>query len=258
MAREKAKVGTVDAAASYRDPRAVPLRDAGKLLDLDYREIFDDVNRHELMAGYVKSGRYRIIGYEKPRRLSDEPVLVAVELVKAAFRDLRSNLVLDPVHDRVVQRSTVVGTPSARMLREMPDLREKLREHQRLAALPPAIDWTACTIRAGRYAFVNCKAIRAVDLTIKPKPEVAPARQRPGPPRGKRRAPNDASKRLQKMIEALPDATSLKAWEVAEQIVAAHPEVMHTDKGGKLVNPDGWWTSGTLERNVSMYKDGKG
>ena len=60
------------------------------------------------------------------------------------------------------------------------------------------------------------------------------------------------------MIKAVPSASALKAWEVAEQIVAAHPEVMHTDKGGKFVNPDGWWTWGTLERNVSTYKDRKG
>jgi hypothetical protein len=139
----------------------------------------------------------------------------------------------------------------------IPAMAAEYREMQRLMALPPAIDWTRCAIRVDRYGYVNCEAIRAVDLTIKPKPEVAPARQRPGPPRGKRRAPNDASKRLQKMIEALPDATSLKAWEVAEQIVAAHPEVMHTDKGGKLVNPDGWWAWGTLVMYVSKEKDRK-
>ena len=143
--------------------------------------------------------------------------------------------------------------------RSFPGKMEEWREWQRLMALPPAIDWRSCAIRAGRYAFVNCKAIRGEDLSRgKPKPKVAMARQRTGPPRGKRRAPKDAHERLQRMIKALPDAAALKAWEVAEQIVAAHPEVMHTDKGGKLVNPDGWWTWGTLERNVSTYKDGKG
>ena len=249
------EAGPVDAAASYRDPRAVPLRDAAKLLDLVYPELNDDQLRDQLAAPRLRNGRFRVIGYEKPRRLSDEPVLVAVELVKAAFRDLRSGLVFDPVHDRLLIRPRVIGEPPRRFL-AIPGKMEEYRELRRLMALPPAIDLTRCAIRAGRHAFVNCKAIRDADLSGgKPEPKVATARQRTGPPRGKRRAPKDAYERLQRMIEALPNAAALEARAVAEEIVAAHAEVMHTDQGEHLVNPDGWWTWGTLVRHVSTYKD---
>ena len=247
--------GEVDAAASYRDPRAVPLRDAAKLLDLDYSKIFDDTDQDELLTYHVESGRYRIIGYETPRRLSDEPVLVAGEFIKSAFRDLQHDTVFDPVHDRVLIRPKVIGEPKRRWF-AIPGNMEEWREWQRLMALPPAIDWTRCAIRASRYGFVNCKAIRAEDLSMeKPEPKVETAPQRTGPPRGKRRAPKDARGRLQSMIKAVPDAAALKAWEVAEQIVAAHPEVMHTDRGKVLVNSDGWWAWGTLVMYVSKERD---
>ncbi len=247
----------VDAAASYCDPRAVPLRHAAKLLNSDFSKIFDDTDQDELLTSKFKSGRYRIIGYEKPRRRSDEPVLVAVELVKAAFQDLRRDRVFDPVYDRLLIRPRVIGQPSRRML-AIPARVAEYREMQRLMALPPAIDWTGCAIRAGRYAFVNCKAIRGEDLSRgKPKPKVAMARQRTGPPRGKRRAPKDAHERLQRMIKAVPDAAALKAWEVAEQIVGAHAEVLRTDEDGNLVNSDGWWTWSTLVGNVSHHTDRK-
>ncbi len=173
--------GEVDAAASYRDPRAVPLRDAAKLLDLDYSMLCDDVDRHELMAEYVKSGRYRIVGYETPRRLSDKPALVEVRFVKAAFQAVRWDEVFDPVHDRLLARLRVVGQPSRRML-AIPARVAEYREMQRLMALPPAIDWTGRAIRVGRYGFVDCKAIRAEDLSMeKPEPKVETAPQRTGP-----------------------------------------------------------------------------
>ena len=155
--------GQIDAAASYRDPCAVPLRDAAKLLDLDYSKIFDDTNQDELPTDYLESGRYRIIGYAKPRRLSDEPMLVERRFVKAAFQDLQRDTVFDPVHDRVLIRPTGFREPTGQWL-AIPGKMEEWREWQRLMALPPAINWTGCAIRAGRYSFVSCKVIRAEDL----------------------------------------------------------------------------------------------
>lgn len=254
MSGTEPEAGPIDAAASYRDPRAVPLRDAAKLLDLVYPELDDDQLRDQIAAPRLRDGRIRIIGYEKPRRLSDEPVLVEIRFVKAAFLDLERGTVFDPVHDQLLGRPTGFREPTRQWL-AIPGKMEEWREWQRLMALPSAVDWIGCAIRAGRYAFVNCRVIREEDLSsTKPEPELATAPRRTGPPRGKRRAPKDAYERLQRMIKTLPNAAALEAREVAEQIVGAHPEVMRIDEGGNLVNPDGWWTWGTLVMYVSQHK----
>ena len=62
-----AEVGQIDAAASYLDPRAAPLRDAAKLLDLVYPDSDDDQLRDHIVAPRLRDGPLRIIAYEKPR-----------------------------------------------------------------------------------------------------------------------------------------------------------------------------------------------
>ncbi len=240
----------VDAAASYCDPRAVPLRHAAKLLDLVYPELDDDQLRDQVIVPRLRNGRLRLLDYEHPRRRSDPPALVPLVLVRGAFQDLRFDIVYDPVHDRLHGRPRIIGAPPPGF-RETPDGAERRREQQRLAALPPAIDWQGCRVRVGRYAYVNVKAILAEDLAKFP--AAKGSLQTISPPRGK--APRDARERLQEMIKAVPNASALKAREVAEQILAVHAEVMHTDAERNLVNPDGWWTWGTLERYVSHCKD---
>lgn len=250
MARRNAKPGRVDVAAAYCDPRAVPLGVAAELLDLIYPDLGEDEIRDQIIAPDLKGGRLRMLGYEHPRRMSDTTVLVPTELVRHAFQYPRDGLVYDPVHDRVVRRSIVSGTPPARRLRERPDMRERLREQQRLAALPPAIDWQGCRIRAGRYVFVNCKVILAKDLA---RFEITP--RAPGAPRGKRRSPKNAIELFDKMIETL-GVTDIAAPEAAEVIIKAHREVLYSrpdevSGAEEIVNPGGWWAYATLVRNIS-------
>lgn len=238
------QAAAVDAVASYRDPRAAPLRDAAKLLDLVYPELDDEQLRDQIVAPRVRDGRFRVIGYEHPRQLSGAPVLLPQELVKAAFQDLRSGVVFDPVHDRLLGRQTVIGKPSRRML-AIPGKMEEWRELQRLMALPPAIDWTGCAVRAGRYAFVNCKVIRKEDLShVDLVSEVAEAPE---------------ATRAEELTRDLPPPSDVRLKEVLTNLMREEPSWYHAGEDRlavKVAEIDPRFRPNTGTRKVGRWNEG--
>lgn len=263
-ARDPDDDGSIDAAAAYKDPRAVPLSKAVELLDLRYpdqtaAEAAAEAAVRRDGGGQLRlRGQLRLLGYEQPRRRSDPPVLVPLSLVRRAFEDHRSDIVHDPVHDRLHIRPNVIGSPPAGF-QETPDGAERSRELRRLAALPPAVDWRGCRLRAGRYTYVNVKVIRAADLVDFR--TVRKLRRRPGARLGKRRTPKDARSRLDKMIHDL-SLVYMEAAEAAEVLIKAYPELLYSRRHEEtdeeeIVNCRGWWTYDTLVRNVSRAQASK-
>ena len=223
---------SIDAAAAYE--AAMPLarfRDPHQLAD----------------------GRGRIIGYQAPRRRDEAPILLPVEMVARAVAPEFHKIDGPALLSLLTPRPSAGRAPSWYV--ESPTLaaeREARDRARREEVFPPkVIDWRRGQVAIDGMVFTDCRVILAEDLAKFP--AAKGSLQTISPPRGK--APRDARARLQEMIKAVPNASALKAWEVAEQILAVHAEVMHTDAERNLVNPDGWWTWGTLERYVSHLKD---
>ncbi len=252
MAKRTRAAGPIAAGAAYA--AATPLarfRDSELHQRLD-RKPSDREDLHWYF-GPLADGRMRIIGFQAPRRLDDAPILLPVEMVARAvapeFHKIAGPALLSlltPWPSAGKRPDWSVESPTRAAEREA---RDRARREE---VIPPkAIDWRRGQIEIDGMVFTECRVILAKELAKFPAAKGSP--QRISPPRGK--APKDAREQLQEMIKAVPNASALKAREVAEQILAAHAEVMHTDAEQNLVNPDGWWTWGTLERHVSYYKD---
>lgn len=267
MAKRPQDDDVIDAAAAYKDPRALPLAKVSALLDLVYFDSPDITAAEQAAedaARHIRNGQLRLLGYQHPRRLTDTPILIPEQLVRFALSRRTDREIYDPQQGRVIRPAIFAGKPPLHAPWDFPELAIEWREHQRHMRLRPATDFEECRLYTGRYLFVNCKAIRAANLAELAKQPADAAKgqsRRPGAPPGKRRAPKDAIDRLSEMVQILGLA-HMEAAEAAEVIITEHREVLYSRHHKKtdeeiVFNPKGWWRYNTLVRNISKVQPNK-